>query len=774
MRRTGGAGELYAPDEEYLNVAVTRLLPEFYSAHAEVGTGAVLRGLADRLIARHGDRWLADALKTPHSPNAGAAFAALGRAHEAAEAWDLPIAGKEARRAIPLFQSADGAAGVVFARLEELFAFGVEGRAPECTQAAASLLQSVQAHLYAWLETQATLEKGNCATRMGDPEVADEEESRALEQALDEHYPVLYLRALGLNASRHAKIGNVFAAWRENFNGLTLYWAGRYPPLRAHQFYSALELLAQESGAIHPAVAWSRELASIDSIPRYKNISGPTLWQLGMAELGAGFEDSAYRDLQRSIDSDPKMRTATRPQIDLAAVETTQGKLDKALSHLQGVQTVAEKDDGLLRLQFAAELGRLQLRRGKYQESRKLLDQARLIGERSWSRAPKEGRVLWSRAMASIYRGLVECEIKAVEDRRQARARTLWSQYRARLFARGDTIAAAKETLLPGEGRISFAELPSGLAVWLETERGLSFHSIESTELLYASVGRLSRDCASERSRPAVVRAEAKDLSLKLLGSWDGQLDGVRKLIVETDGTVAQIPWLALVRQNDHYWSDDFALRIRSGASGVTAVAPVASDSQALVVGAPAFSGLESLAPLPNALSEAEKVSGLFSRSIPLMGISAVLREVRGQLVQAQLFHFSGHGYGGEGGGLLLRGATGGPALLRAADIQDLDLSRCSLVVLAGCSTAAGERGGPGDPQSLVRAFLQAGAADVVAGLWDLDSDGTQEIVDKFYESLLSGSPVAESLGKAAAAVRSDSRYKHPYYWAGLEVFSNN
>ena len=73
-----------------------------------------------------------------------------------------------------------------------------------------------------------------------------------------------------------------------------------------------------------------------------------------------------------------------------------------------------------------------------------------------------------------------------------------------------------------------------------------------------------------------------------------------------------------------------------------------------------------------------------------------------------------------------------------------------------------------------MRAFLHAGAEDVVAGLWDLDSAGTQLLVAKFYESLLSGSPVAESLSKAAAAVRSDSRYAHPYYWAGLEVFTGN
>jgi len=774
LRRTGAKGELYAPDEEYLDVAVTHLLPEYYGAHADEGTGAVLRGLAERLITRHGDRWLADALKTPHSASAGAAFAALGRAEMAAQGWDYPTAGVEAGKAMPLFQSAGGAAGMMFARIEQVFALDWNGQGQACVQMAGSLLEPLHARAYAWLEAQAMLE-GGCATWMGDNEHADQSESRGRERALNDHYPVLYLRALGLNASGHAIIGNGATAWQENFKGLAIYWAGKYPLLRAHQFYSNLAQLAQQIHNTYSAVAWARELASIDRILQdfgNKNVYGPTLWRLGMAELDAGFKDDANHDLQRSVAIDSRMQSGTRTQIDLAALETTHGDLNTSLSRLLHVQTAAERDDGLLGMQFEAEFGRLQLRRRDYGESKKRFEEARRIGDRSWSRASEEDRLPWLLTMGNIYRGLVECEIKTGADPRQSRA--LWSQYKARLFARGGTIAPAQDSLPPGEARLSFADLPSGLATWLETDHGLSFRWIESTEPLYTSVGRLARGCASEGSPAAVVRANARDLSQKLLGTWDRQLDSVRTLILETDGPIARVPWLALVRENGHYWSDDIALRIRAGASDFVAKARVSSDTQALVVGAPALSGQEGLAPLTNALAEAEKVSGFFSRATSLTGRSALLSRVRERLVQAQLFHFTGHGYGGEGGGLLLRGTEGGRALLRAADIQDLDLSHCSLVVLAGCSTAAGERGGPGDPRSLVRAFLRAGAADVVAGLWDLDSDGTQMLVGKFYESLLSGSKADESLCMAAATVRSDSRYTHPYYWAGLEVFSSN
>jgi CHAT domain-containing protein len=140
-------------------------------------------------------------------------------------------------------------------------------------------------------------------------------------------------------------------------------------------------------------------------------------------------------------------------------------------------------------------------------------------------------------------------------------------------------------------------------------------------------------------------------------------------------------------------------------------------------------------------------------------------------LRSAHLFHFAGHGYGGEGGGLILGGTAGGTALLQAADIGSLDLSRCLLAVLSGCSTGSGELHGPGDPQSLVRAFLRAGTREVVASYWNLSSVGTRAFMQEFYQAMLNQAPVAESLRQATATLRSGGIYAHPYYWAGLEVF---
>jgi CHAT domain-containing protein len=93
------------------------------------------------------------------------------------------------------------------------------------------------------------------------------------------------------------------------------------------------------------------------------------------------------------------------------------------------------------------------------------------------------------------------------------------------------------------------------------------------------------------------------------------------------------------------------------------------------------------------------------------------------------------------------------------------------LAVLSGCATGSGELEGPGDPQSLVRAFLHAGAQEVVASLWNLDSAGTALFMREFYAAMLQGAPADQALRKAGAAMRAKGEYRHPYYWAGLQVF---
>ena len=95
---------------------------------------------------------------------------------------------------------------------------------------------------------------------------------------------------------------------------------------------------------------------------------------------------------------------------------------------------------------------------------------------------------------------------------------------------------------------------------------------------------------------------------------------------------------------------------------------------------------------------------------------------------------------------------------ITALEVSAMDLDGVELAVLSACSTAGGTvRGGEG-VLGLVRAFRLAGARSVVASLWPVQDMATQQIMEHFYDNLLSDEkpcPPVEALSRAMCAVRS-------------------
>lgn len=102
--------------------------------------------------------------------------------------------------------------------------------------------------------------------------------------------------------------------------------------------------------------------------------------------------------------------------------------------------------------------------------------------------------------------------------------------------------------------------------------------------------------------------------------------------------------------------------------------------------------------------------------------------------------------------------------ILTAEEAQTLNLNGTELVVLSACDTGRGEvRIGQG-VLGLRRAFLLAGAEALVTSLWRVDDAGTSELMQLYYQRILSGEP---RLGALRSAMRDLKQHRvHPYYWA--------
>jgi CHAT domain-containing protein/Tfp pilus assembly protein PilF len=106
---------------------------------------------------------------------------------------------------------------------------------------------------------------------------------------------------------------------------------------------------------------------------------------------------------------------------------------------------------------------------------------------------------------------------------------------------------------------------------------------------------------------------------------------------------------------------------------------------------------------------------------------------------------------------------------LRMHELYTLKLP-VDLVVLSACRTALGREVRGEGLVGLTRGFMYAGAPRVVASLWTVDDKATAELMTHFYRGLLGPRPVgpAAALRAAQDAVRTQRRWRHPYYWAGF------
>jgi CHAT domain-containing protein/tetratricopeptide (TPR) repeat protein len=149
---------------------------------------------------------------------------------------------------------------------------------------------------------------------------------------------------------------------------------------------------------------------------------------------------------------------------------------------------------------------------------------------------------------------------------------------------------------------------------------------------------------------------------------------------------------------------------------------------------------------------------------------------MRPDLAQYRIVHFATHGvfnneHPGSSGIILSmfnRGGEPQDGFLRLRDIYNLHLPS-ELVVLSSCDTALGRLVKGEGLVGLVRGFMYAGAKRVVASLWKVDDEATEELMGRFYDEMLRGNRTpAAALRKAQLAMWQEPRWQQPFYWAAF------
>ena len=182
---------------------------------------------------------------------------------------------------------------------------------------------------------------------------------------------------------------------------------------------------------------------------------------------------------------------------------------------------------------------------------------------------------------------------------------------------------------------------------------------------------------------------------------------------------------------------------------------------------------------LPHAAREAELVAGLFAalsagtlaNNQACTGAQATLANVQHHAAAADVLHLACHAqFRADNPMFSALHLLDGPLTVERAQALPL---RHGLVVLSACETGRAELASGDEALGLVRAFLVAGAARVVATLWPVDDAVTATFMAAFYTALLEG----EERNTAAAALRAArsvvvQTHPHPFYWAAFTLYA--
>ena len=258
------------------------------------------------------------------------------------------------------------------------------------------------------------------------------------------------------------------------------------------------------------------------------------------------------------------------------------------------------------------------------------------------------------------------------------------------------------------------------------------------------------------------------------------------EIIIVPDRLFYKVPFAALEDESGKCLSESYRIRIVPSLTTLKLIqdcpADFHSQSGVLKVGDPIVGDVlykgkpQRVSRLPFANNEAEMIGKLFGTQ-PLLGKQATKQAVLQNINSVSLIHFACHG-NAERGEIVLAPpplTDGTPQeedyLLTMENISKVQL-RAKLVVLSCCHSAKGQISAEG-VVGIARAFLGSGARSVLAALWAIEDEATEQFMSRFYENLVRGESASESLQQAMKWMRENG-FSKISQWAPFMLIGDN
>lgn len=268
----------------------------------------------------------------------------------------------------------------------------------------------------------------------------------------------------------------------------------------------------------------------------------------------------------------------------------------------------------------------------------------------------------------------------------------------------------------------------------------------------------------------------------------DQQIPDVKRVYMAPDGIFYKVnPSVFYDASKDQYVSDKYDIINITSTKDFLGKQKKRLKREARIFGNPAFTTLGGdykLAPLPGAEREAQDITNILDvrkwKSETFYYNDATEDKIKA-LNNPGVVHIATHGYFNEdpsfteplnSSGLFLSKAGNEDGILSAYEAMNLVLDQTSVVVLAACETGLGTVKNGEGVFGLQRAFLVAGADNVLISLVKINDQAARRFMNLYYEQLRQVEDPQEAFFNARSIFKTEN--KNPFNWGAYVLVSRN
>lgn len=398
-----------------------------------------------------------------------------------------------------------------------------------------------------------------------------------------------------------------------------------------------------------------------------------------------------------------------------------------------------------------------------------------------------ESKITFRANQAEVYQAYVDFlseqgqKQKALEVAESSRARLMAQKLQSESFVlarfhaeQAVRLARETKTLL-----LSYWLAPERSYVWAVTAKGVSQFPLPRESEINALVEQHQRAIQNLEDPLAGGNTAARELYRILIGPVESLAHAASAVVMVPDGRLHELNFETLVAggATPHYWIEEATvaqtpsftvLRAQNGAT--------ARRSRLLIFGDP-LPAVPEFPPLPHLKAEVREIAAGFPEGDRAVytGAEAYAERFRDTDPRAfQAIHFAAHAAANEespfSSAIILSPHNGGYKLY-AREVADLKLAP-DLVTISACRSAGSKAYSGEGLIGFAWAFLEGGAHNVVAGIWNVDDAAAPLVMEEFYKEWRAGAQPPVALREAKLKLmRTGGAFRKPYYWGPFEVF---